>query len=448
MRFPCLPSVATLLMFCLSVPVFAQEVKSPSALAPSETPPGGSPPVPSEGAPQLTPEQQAEFSKALQQDAAANAKSSGAGTQAPPAPLGFALQSLNPDLSFIGDVALAAFSAERPQDLPALQAGGHDPQKTGFHLQQLELSVSKAVDPYFRFDANLVFNNGGVEIEEAYATTLGLPYGLQARIGKFLTRFGRLNATHPHTWDFVDQPFMLSRLFGGEGNRGLGFEVSWLAPTPWYAEVVASVTEAQSEGATRSFIPVDENTEFNVVHLTDFDNTLALKQFFALSDDVSLMWGLSFAVGPNPNGPRTFSQLYGTDLYLKYRPLTEGDFTVLSLQAEGYFRVRQTPGDALLDVGGYAYGFWRFQPNWGTALRYEYGSPASNRAGTLADDYLDPFWLANRHRLSANLTFWPTEFSRIRLQGSVDFLGWQDRPNLAAFLAFEFSVGAHGAHKF
>ena len=54
------------------------------------------------------------------------------------------------------------------------------------------------VDPYFRFDSNLVFSQFGVEIEEAYATTLDLPANLQVRAGQFLTRFGRINATHPH----------------------------------------------------------------------------------------------------------------------------------------------------------------------------------------------------------------------------------------------------------
>ena len=115
-----------------------------------------------------------------------------------------AFQSLNPDLSFIADVALSYFSDDDP-----LMAGGHDPKETGFTLQQLELAVGAAVDPYFRFDANIVFSQFGVEIEEVYATTLGLPWNLQARVGQFLTRFGRINNSHPHSWDFVDQTLVI-----------------------------------------------------------------------------------------------------------------------------------------------------------------------------------------------------------------------------------------------
>jgi hypothetical protein len=63
-------------------------------------------------------------------------------------------------------------------------------------------------------------------------------------------------------------------------------------------------------------------------------------------------------------------------------------------------------------------------------------------------DYLDPYWTDRRHRASANVTFWPSEFSRIRLQGSADVIGWESRTNLAVFLAFEVAIGAHGAHRF
>jgi hypothetical protein len=99
-------------------------------------------------------------------------------------------------------------------------------------------------------------------------------------------------------------------------------------------------------------------------------------------------------------------------------------------------------------VSGYSQILWRFNQRWGTALRYEYGSPAWNQDGKPGNDYLDPYWTDHRHRVSANVTFWPTEFSRARLQASSDVLGWQGTPNWAVFLAFEFAVGAHGAHVF
>jgi hypothetical protein len=388
--------------------------------------------------PELTPEEQAELEKALAADAAALAQSK----PAEAATTGGAIfQTLNPDISFITDVALAWFSDDEP-----MQGGGHDPSKNGFTLQQLEMAIGKSVDPYFRFDSNVVFSQFGVEVEEAYATSLAFPWNLQLRAGQFLTRFGRLNSTHPHAWDFVDQPFALSRVFGGEGNRGLGAELSYLTPLPWYVEIVGSVTDAAGEATARSFFGGED---LGVSTPLDFQFTLAVKQFFDLSANGSLFFGLSMATGPNPTGHDNRSEVYGTDLYLKYRPITYGSYTIVALQTEWFYRRRQIPNDVLQDVSGYAYLFWRFARRWGTALRYEYGGPALNIDGARSpDDYLDPFWTDHRQRVSANVTFWPTEFSRVRFQASVDHAGWREDPIFAAFMTLEFSVGAHGAHKF
>jgi hypothetical protein len=57
-----------------------------------------------------------------------------------------------------------------------------------------------------------------------------------------------------------------------------------------------------------------------------------------------------------------------------------------------------------------------------------------------------------RWRLSANITWYPTEFSKIRLQYNQDFLEQNfflsAREVESVFLQWEFILGAHGAHKF
>src|SRR5690554_6060132 len=82
-------------------------------------------------------------------------------------------QSMNPDISLIADFALAWFSDE-----PAL-LGGHDATDMGFNLQGLELGLAAGIDPYWRFDSHILISLFGLEVEEAYATTLALPFGLQ-----------------------------------------------------------------------------------------------------------------------------------------------------------------------------------------------------------------------------------------------------------------------------
>lgn len=426
------------LLLLLASPAFAQDAGAPSVEHEEAPPPA-----------QVSPEELEALQRAMGEDVqaqpgkqapAAEAPSSEAASAAPPAP-GISLQSLNPDLAFIADLALAWFDPNG-----SLETGGHDPTQTGFTLQELELTAGKSVDPYFRFDANIVFHQEGVEIEEVYATTLALPYRLQMRAGQFLTRFGRMNATHPHTWAFVDQPFSIGRVLGGDGNRGLGTELSWLAPLPWYLELVGSVTDAHGGETARSFYG-DADVPINSP--LDFEYLAAVKQFFPLSDDLSLLWGLSAANGPNANGVSTRTQLYGTDLYLKYRPISDpSNPTIVSLQAEALYRVRSFGTDSLRDLNGYAELLWRFDPRWATAARYEFGTPSYGSNGEVAFDPLDPEWTSFRHRVSANLTFWPTEFSRLRLQAGSDVPTWRDRPIYSVMLAFEFAVGAHGAHSF
>lgn len=345
-----------------------------------------------------------------------------------------ALQAMMPDLAFVLDVALAGFSTDAH-----LQTGGHDPTANGFNLQQLELSASSKVDVYFQLDANIVFSQFGVEVEEAYVTTLDLPAHLQIRAGQFLTRFGRINATHPHAWDFVDQPFAIGRVFGGEGNRGLGLEVSWLTPLPWFAEVLASTTMAGGEGTARSFYGAED---LGVRSPLDLQATVALEQFFPLSDDLSLLLGLSGATGPNASGRDNRTDVFGVDAYLRFRPVTYQSSLVVTLQSEWLYRRRQVPRALLEDLTGYAQALVRFAERWAVAGRFELGTPAS------APDPLDPEWTSTRHRTALALTFWPTEFSRLRLQGSLDVPTWRDEPVWAVFLAGEFVIGAHGAHAF
>jgi hypothetical protein len=367
----------------------------------------------------------AEIEAALAADAAAVEESR-------PAPAPSPGLSLNPDISLVLDSAFAWFTAEEP-----LQSGAHDPAGNGFAFQQLELDLSKVVDPYFRLDAFIVFRTEGVEVEEAFATTLALPGSLQIRAGQFLTRFGRINSQHPHVWDFADQPFAHGRMFGGEGQRGTGAEVSWLSPLPWYVEVVASTTnEAAAHGHEEEEelpeIPWGEGEEDgHIEDLYDLQHVVAIKQFFDLTDNASLMWGVSGSFTRH-------EAIAGTDVYFKYRPITRASNTAFIVQAEALARVRHDGGEQYTDYGGYGQAMWKFSRHWGMGMRYELAG----------EDELDPIATDPRHRVALQATYWPTEYSRMRLQGGLDYPQWQDEPDYSAMLAVQFIIGAHGAHKF
>lgn len=382
--------------------------------------------------PDISPEELEALTRSLGADQAAQPEAKPSALDAL-GPVGGAIQSMNPDIALILDFAGAWFSGDG-----ARGTGGHDPTRTGFNLQQLEMSLGAAVDPVFRFDANLVFAQYGVELEEAYGTTLGIPGGLQVRLGQMLTRFGRINATHPHAWSFMDQPLVNGKMFGGEGSRGLGGELSWLTPLPWYVELIASASEAAGEGTARSFFGAED---LGVHGPEDLLYTLALKQFFPFDDDWSLHWGLSAQLGPSSSGNGNRTEIYGSDLYLRYYPVTSQTRTSLSLTVEGMFRTRQVPDDVLQDWGGYA------QLVWGIVKEWEVGARAEYVSGVEADP-LDPEWDRERARYALQGTYYPSHFSRIRLQAAADAPAWLDEPVWSVALGVELVVGAHGTHSF
>lgn len=355
--------------------------------------------------------------------AGARAQAAGQSVQTP--------STMNPAISLIADVALAYFDTDEP-----LQLGAHDPNSTGFTLQQLEFHAQSKIDPYFDMQANLIFSEYGVEIEELYARTLALPYSLQIRVGQFLLPFGRINQTHPHTWSFVDQTLLIGTVFGGEGGRGLGVETSWLIPLPWYTKATLSLNENTGQCCARSYttggVPTIDGPE-------DFLYTSRLEQFVELSIDWSILFGLSYVIGENQTGDGNQTHLRGSDLFIKYKPVASANRFYTSLQIEWVARDRQVPGDNFQSHAGYAELKTGFNPYWEMATRAEW-------VLQLGSGQLDDSLEGERRRYAGQVTYYPSHFSRLRFQVSNDQPNWREQTIWSAMLALEVLAGAHGAH--
>jgi hypothetical protein len=217
------------------------------------------------------------------------------------------------NVSFDGLFAAGTSTAD---DIESLQLGGHDPKQRGFTVQNLETTFEGKVDPYFRGQANIVLQidpDGEtiIEAEEAYLETMSLPWNLQLKAGQFFTEFGRLNPTHPHTWDFVDQPLVNGRFFGEDGLRNAGGRLSWLVPTPFYSELFLTIQNSHGETAT-SFRDEHEGEPFlgrpsSADRVKAFNDLLFVPRYaasFNLSDAQTLLLGASAAFGPERNGQR------------------------------------------------------------------------------------------------------------------------------------------------
>ncbi|MDX1696189.1 MAG: hypothetical protein R3208_20665, partial [Ketobacteraceae bacterium] len=91
--------------------------------------------------------------------------------------------------------------------------------------------------------------------------------------------------------------------------------------------------------------------------------------------------------------------------------------------------------------GLYAQAVYGIAPRWKAGIRYD-ASGMTNEI-RLPDETET---LAESKRVSGVLTWYPTEFSFIRLQYARAEIGDEDFNQL--YLQFNYSLGAHGAHTF
>ena len=369
------------------------------------------------------------------------------------------------NISFDALMDVGSSTASNPSEF--LELGDHDPSTRGFSMPNAELALNGAVDPYFKGFANVVLkldqnNETSIELEETYVQTVSLPANLQVKAGQYFVSFGRQNAQHPHEWAFVDDPVILARTLGPEGLRNLGAQVSWLVPTPFYSEAFLGVLNGQG-GTAFSFRNRGEpntdgvdtvhgraTTEQDLAGLGDLLYVPRLATAFDLTDQQTLMVGASAAFGPNETGTNLRSEIYGVDLYWKWKPANaQAGFPFVSWQTEALYQRFEAGADpdasltseVLRDWGFYSQVLWGFRPRWVVGLRGEYAN------GNPGEYDPNDVYRNQRTRISPVLTFYPSEFSKIRLQYNYD-QGALFGTEQSVWLQFEFLLGAHAAHKF
>ena len=364
----------------------------------------------------------------------------------------------------IGFVTIADLGWSSEPDVQSLQLGDHDPAVRGFTLPNTEVTFDGAVDPYFRGFSNIVLKldaegETGIELEEAYVVTTSLPWNLQVKGGQFFSEFGRQNVLHPHSWAAVDQPLVLNRMFGPDGLRGQGLRISWLLPTSWYSEAMLGVFN--SAGETMFSFRTEESSEIHsgvpverdVRGLGDLLWVPRIATSIDVTETQTLLLGASAALGPNNSGPNAKTQIFGADAYWKWKsPRASQGFPFLSSQSEVLFRrydaaERESaddpgltlPGEKLKDRGAYSELLWGIKPRWVAGVRGEFAD-GDNAA-------FDAVLRADRFRVSPSMTWYPTEFSKLRMQYNYDHRSGIGRDH-SLWFQFEFLLGAHAAHKF
>lgn len=297
-------------------------------------------------------------------------------------------------------------------------------------LQESEASFQAIVDPYARADFFLAIGEEGIEVEEGYVSFPTLPGGFLVKAGKFRANFGRLNAFHNHTLPWIDRPLVMYNLLGGSpldpdtGIKDAGISVARIIPAGnLFLEGIAEIYRG------------DSGTLYKSNRRSDFSTVAHLRAYADLTEATNLEIGGSYSRGHNDLGSEFLTQLYGTDVTLRWRPLSRGIYHSLAARTELIWSRRDQLAAQQRAFGGYAsidYGFMR---RWYAGGRYDWAQ--RSEAAAIQD-----------RGESAILTFWPSEFSQVR--GQYRRTRYGDGPRIANELLFQvlFTIGAHGAHPF
>lgn len=338
---------------------------------------------------------------------------------------------LNPELSVTGDIFLV----------------GGDNLRNEIQPRHFELDLQAYLDPFTKM--HVVFGyegthaawdfgdgdpvdhadengghdhegEGGFSLEEGMMTWLQLPGKTSLTIGRKRQQFGVLNRWHLHALPQTDYPWVIQESFGAHGLAGTGVSLDWLMPKLW-ADTNELTVEVMNGDNDVAFAGSDWKRPTVLVFLKNYWD-LSPNTYFEL--DMTAMHGVTDASGDLDHDFLAFDMVY--DWYPLGRELYRG------------FQARAMVLKSWLDLGGgdrsdawgaYIYGQYKFARGWIAGLRWDWVED-QRRAGA---DY----W-----GLSPYLTFWQSEF--VRLRGQLSYRDHNLYGTDTRFeLQFTFAAGPH-----
>ncbi len=333
---------------------------------------------------------------------------------------------LNPNISAIG-----WFQAEAGHRDPRTQ----DPDEDALQLKEIELAFQAVVDPYSRADIIVSVTPDETEIEEGTLSWFALPGGLALKAGKFKNNFGRFNRIHTGETAFADRPLVHQNFFADEGLAGTGGSVSWQIPNPLLLvnldlEAVTAPDEEEGVAFLRS-----EKKE--LLYVGRFGGYLDLTEASNVSFGSSLAMGpAGESLDPITNSSTTLrSRVAGLDLTFRWKNPRRAIYRSFTWNTEALFSDRDISADDAENAWGlFSHFEYQFARQWRTGGRYDYTESPLDRSDTSKGGLV-------------YLTFMPSEFNRISLQGKHVTLFDGTHEDLV-FLKTTFNIGPHGAHPF
>ena len=355
----------------------------------------------------------------------------------------------NEDLEFVG--RQRSLQALNPEISVNADLFGHlnkdDVEEENFFPREFEVSIISNLDPFSR--AKVFFSHhgagaeiapfegagnaevaegdeGGFEVEEGYVEWVGLPGGLSLKLGKFFQQFGQLNRWHAHALSFQSRSLPHLAFIGEESLAQSGASLHWLVPFGGQSGTYETTIEVTRSGNEALF---GEAGNVSVLgHLNAFWNLSSSTDF-----DLGLSWIHGTYLDDENAGNR---DLYGAEMAFTWRPPGQSRYRGLTLRG-GVMALSGLPeagAPALADeraLGWWSAGELRLSQSWlvgGRVDRVE--NP---------EDTNETAWV-----MSPTLTWWQSEYVRLRLE--YDVLGRSFVPSNEGRLFLQVTL-AMGPHK-
>jgi hypothetical protein len=296
------------------------------------------------------------------------------------------------------------------------------------------------------------------------------------RAGRFHAPFGKQNTTHRAELHTIEYPHVIQRLLGAEGGKGTGVAVSKIfSPFGFYQELQLTAIERFPEGHHEH--EGEEEHAFEGEPLAPPNKTLRglgytarFRNYWDIDESTNLEISFSggtgriaepfgcedvFAPGelvpcPGPDGETALlarQSLVGADATFRWRPLRQGLYRSLILQAEVMRQHNDEPplpsglpgsaaylGPTEETTGLYVFGRWQLTRRLFLGARYDWVEATGGAERDLS-------------AVSGYLQFFPSEFSKM-------VLGYENlRPDAGdrvnrLLLQMTIAIGPHRPHPF
>ena len=294
---------------------------------------------------------------------------------------GLSLQSLNPELSVVGEL-IGSYNF----------GDAVDNDYYDWNYRGLGLHFAAYLDPYSRFKAAIPISSEGAELGEAYFTRYGVLKNTNITLGKFRQQFGIINRWHKHALDFYDFPLPVQMIFGAGGLNQTGMSIDY---SNSFEQVSQEITVQITNGD--NLIVNSGNSEKRPNLLLHYKNyrDLTPSTYLELGLTGMMAWNDKWNILQDSKNftmsKSLLTKIYGIDCTVRWEPTDRMRYRNSEFRTELYLSQKDilaydgTGSDTLDAFGWYASLNTKINRTIDIGMHIDYYKPDNKSYATLAD---------------------------------------------------------------